>query len=65
MLAVQVLKPHVKDPTRLNIGEFMFKPPEDPADAKRRNALAFYHLLKSQAVKKGEPKRLSMSARRK
>lgn len=64
MLAVQVLKPHVKDPKKLNPADFMFKPAEAEIDVKRRNALTFYHLLKSQAVRKGAPKRLSMMSRR-
>ncbi len=66
MLAVQVLKPHVKDPKKLNPADFMYRPAStDEADIKRRNALSFYHLLKSQAVRKGSaPKRLSMSQRR-
>jgi hypothetical protein len=64
MLAVQILKPHVKDPKKLNPSDFMYRAATGEDEIKRRNALSFYHLLKSQAVRKGAPKRLSMSQRR-
>jgi hypothetical protein len=53
MLAVQFLRPHVKDQKKLPaLDEFMFKLPEDPRAEKDRNALSFLYLLKSQAKKK-------------
>jgi hypothetical protein len=56
MLAVQILRPHVREGKKAPaLEDFMFKPPEDPEIVRKRNALTFLAMLKSSAKKRRTP----------